>query len=330
MKKYLFFIILFVLGLFFVFSQTQALTISPAKIILSADPGEKIVTRMTVMSDSEQTLVFYPTFEGYTTRGGEEPVFTPEKLDLPTWIKTDPSELTLGPGEKKEVQVIIEIPEDAPPGGHYAVIFWQSMPLNKEKAGVGITTRVGALVLLEVSGNVVESAEILNFETPEKFNNRLPINFSYDLKNTGNVHIMPVGKVVIRNFLGRAITSFPANPQGGYALPGTTRTYQTASWQPKNEMPDIEGTGFFSELQRELSAFALGYYRAKLSLEYGQKEIKTVQASYGFWVLPWRVLIPAILILVIILLVFTKGLKKYNQWIINKAKEGLNEKEKTK
>lgn len=70
MKKILIFTILFVLGLFLVSLQSQALTISPAKIILSTDPGETIVAKMGVKNDLERTLVFFPAFEGYTTRGG--------------------------------------------------------------------------------------------------------------------------------------------------------------------------------------------------------------------------------------------------------------------
>lgn len=312
------------MGLNFFPFQSRALTISPAKIVLSADPGQTITTIMRVRNDMEQTLDFYPSFDGYTAKG-EEPIFFISNIDLPTWIKTDPPMLTLEPGEKGTVSILINVPKDADPGGHYAVIFWAAVPPERKgEGGVGMVTKVGALVLLEVSGNVIESAELNNFKAPAKFFTRLPVSFTFELKNTGTVHLMPQGKVVIQNTLGRTSAILEVNPGLYHALPNTTRTFYVANWEPKGGMPKIEGEGFISALKREIAGFALGYYRANLNLEYGNgKEIKTAKASFGFWVLPWRVLIFITLILAIILFLLTKGINKYNQWLIAKATENL-------
>lgn len=321
MKKIIVFIILFSFGLGFLFvSPAKALTISPAKIYLSADPGETIETEMRVGNDAEITVTYYPIFERYTVRGGETPVFTPADIGLPTWIETIPSKVTLGPKEIGKVQVLIRVPEDAEPGGHYAAIFWSSAPPERERGGVAIALRVGALVFLEVSGEVIESGEVVNFGVPKKIFNYLPISFSYGLKNTGNVHLGPEGEVTIKNIFGRTLAILEANPGRFVALPDTTRIFNTASWEPEGGVPKIEGKGFFAELKRERAGFALGYFKADLNIEYG-KERKTGQASFGFWVLPWRILLIGILILAVIILFFTKGIQKYNQWIISRAKE---------
>ena len=319
MKKIFIFTIFLILGLNILsLGESLALTISPAKIILSADPGETFEAVMRVRNDLERTVTHISSVERYTVRGGEEPIFYPEGFGLPTWIEV-PAELTLGPGESVEVPVKIRVPEDASPGGHYAVIFWATAPPKGEGA-VGIVTKVGALVLLEVSGEVIESAEISDFKAQKKFFTHLPIGFSFTLKNTGNVHLMPLGEVIIKNIFGKTLAILKVNPGQYHALPDTTRTFTTANWEPEGGMPKIEGKGFFAELKREKAGFAFGYYKADLNIEYG-KERKTAQASFGFWVLPWRILLIAILILAVILLIFTKGISVYNRWIIAKARQ---------
>ena len=312
---------IFVLGGTLFALQSAALTISPAKFVFSADPGDVIETKMRVRNDLDRTVVHYPSFERYTVgEGGEEPVFLPSDFDLPTWIEVKPAKLTLGPKESQDVDIIIRVPKDAQPGGHYAAIFWQTAPPEGEEGGrVGIVTRVGALVLLEVSGEVIEQGEILSFEAPKKVFNRLPITFSFALKNTGTVHLGPTGQVTIKNIFGKTKAILEVNPGVYYALPNTTRTFYTQSWEPEGGMPKIEGSGFFSELKGEKAGFALGYYKANLSIQYG-KEKKTGQASFGFWVLPWRVLLVGILIMAVILLILTKGIQKYNQWVIARAR----------
>lgn len=331
MKKIAIFINFLVLLLILFFPlQSQALTVSPAKFFLSADPGDTINTRIYIRNDLERTVTYYPDFEAYTTKGGEEPVFFKQNYGLPTWIETNPSQVTLGPQESREVPVIIKVPEGAEPGGHYAVIFWSSAPPAGAGAGMAIVTRVGALVLLEVSGNVIDSAEIVEFKAPKKFFTHLPVSFTYSLKNTGTTYVLPDGKVIVKNIFGKTSGIFEANPNGSHVLPDRTRNILTANWEPEGGMPKIEGEGILPDLKRELKGFALGYYRANLALEYGKEEIQTAQASFGFWVLPWRVLTLSILVLALLILGITKGIQKYNQWVIDKVEERIRTQRKRK
>ena len=317
MEKKIFWFLIFC-GILIVFSlKALALTVSPAKLVLSADPGETFEIKMSVRNDLDRTATYYSSVERYTVKDGEEPIFLPAEFGLPTWIKV-PSEITLGPKERAEIPILIEVPEDAPPGGHYAAIFWMTAP--PEGPGVGIVTKVGALVLLKVSGEVVEEGEVVRFGAERKFFTHLPVNFTFDFKNTGNVHIAPEGRVYIKNIFGKEVASLVVNPGGFHAFPGTTRRFYTQSWEPEGGMPKIEGKGFLAELKREKAGFAFGYYKASLNLTYGE-EMKTATADFGFWVLPVRILSLAILVLAVIILILTKGIRAYNRWIIAKAKK---------
>lgn len=327
MKKYVFLVFL-VFGLFFSFRQATALTISPAKIILSANPGETIETEMRVGNDLDQTATFYPVFEGYTVRDGEEPVFYPKDFGLPIWIETLPSQLIAGPKETKSVTIKIKVPKDAPPGGHYAVIFWSTAPpKQKGGSGVGIITRVGALVFLEVSGDIAEEGEIVDFKSTKKIIRNLPIGFGYAFQNKGNVHLRPEGEVIIKNIWGKTKAVLQANPAGAIVLPQTTRVVFAENWELKKKKAELKGEfsqedeqGFFAGLRKEFSGFGFGYYKANLYVKYG-KEKNLVKAKFGFWILPWQILTLVILILAAIILFITKGIKVYNRWVIEQARK---------
>ena len=314
-KKIVVCIVLIILGLNFFSSQSLALTVSPAKFEFSADPGDTIQSQIILINEQKIPLVFQVSFERMTVRGEYgEPVFTGEKIDLATWIKVTPSKVTLGPGEEKKIPLIIDVPKNADPGGHYAAIFWRTVSPEGGGSGMGITMRVAALVLLSVSGEVIELGEILNFRADKELVNSLPINFDFGFKNTGTVHLKPEGEIVIKNIFGKRVEILEANSEGYNVLPQSERIFST-SWGSKSE---IKGEGFLAELKREKTDFALGYYRAILNLEFGEKK-ETAQTGFGFWVIPWRILLLSFLIFGGISLGITQGVKQYNNWIVAKA-----------
>ena len=328
MKKTLIFSILLIAGFWFIPLASLALTISPAKIMLDGNPGDVLETKMTIRNDLDRILIFYPSFQRFTTRG-EEPIFLADQTDLASWITTDPVQVTLNYNQQANIKITVRIPQDAEPGGHYAAIFWSSAaPGGEGGSGVSIVTKVGALVLLDVSGDTVESAQLERFGAEKTLFSHKPVSFTYTLENVGTVHLEPVGQIVIKNIFGRTAAVLAINPAGTNILPGTERTVSAANFEPEGGMPKIEGDSFWSELKREKEGFALGYYRANLNLEYGKKEIQTLKAGFGFWVFPWRIIMVSLLGLGILLLLLTKGVQKYNQWIIGRVRASLLQEKK--
>jgi len=327
MRKFIVFLILVILGFVFFPYKSQALTISPVKFNLSADPGDTINGEITLINSEKWQMVYYSTVESVTTRGSHgEPVFTGEKYGLANWITVSPSKVILNPGKQIKTSFTIELPEDAEPGGHYAVIFWGTTPPEGEEtgSGLGIASRMGILVLLSVSGEVTESGEIVSFTTGKKLSNYLPINFHYNLKNTGSVHIRPEGKIIVKNIFGKTVAILSINPQRFNVLPNVNRSIDVA-WASESSTNEIKGEGFLTELKKEKAGFGLGYYRAVLNLEFG-KEAQSLESSLGFWVLPWRILLLSFLFLGGGFFALAQGIKRYNSWIINKARGQINPK----
>lgn len=317
------FLILFILGLGFCFlaNQSQALTVGPVKLEFSADPEDVIEGQCLLFNEGEEAGTFYPSFELFTYKKGEMK-YLGEKTGLASWIETVPK-VFLEPKETKKIPFSIKVPEDAEPGGHSAIIWWSTAPPATEAGGMTIVTRTGILVLLRVSGEVIESGKIVSFETEnqKRFFSHLPINFILQFENSGNVQLKPQGEIEITNIFGRTIAILAVNEVGSHTFPEDIRAY-TVSWNPKISNKGITGEGFFDEIKREKAGWAPGIYRAELSLNYGQ-ELKQDEKSFRFFVIPWRILILAVLILGLIFLGATKGIQKYNQWVITKAKERL-------
>ena len=303
--------------LFGLYSQAQALTISPARLELSADPGQTISGEFSLINEQEDTKTFYSSTANFEAQGESgTPTFTDSKEGLASWIHLIP-EVTLKKGQQTKVSFTISVPKDADAGGHFAAIFLSTVPSSTDKGQVSIGAKIGVLVLLRVSGEIKEGGGIVGFNTKDtsSFFTSLPIDFVYRFNNSGNDRVNPVGDMVVTNTIGFETFRLSANQNQGNVLPGSTRRFDVV-WG-NNDLAPVKG-GFFTMVAYEWNHFAFGRYTAHIALAYGDKG--KAEASKSVYVFPWQLLIIISIILIIIFLVFSLGLKRYNKWIIQKAR----------
>jgi len=129
----------------------SAVTVGPAKIEYRADPGDVIEDTLILINEGNEKQTFYSVFEKFTEINGEKKFLPAEPTELANWFNL-PKNATLEPGEQKRIPFTIEIPQNAPPGGHFAVIWWGNAP--PESKHISIATRAGILIFLRVSGEV--------------------------------------------------------------------------------------------------------------------------------------------------------------------------------
>jgi len=300
--------------------KANALTISPVRFEILGDPGQTLMGEITLFNERDIAETFYSSFESFEARGeGGEPRFVPAQKGLPTWMKTE-STITLEPGETKIVPFSIEVPQGADPGGHFAAIFWSNVPPAEiEEKQMVVGARIGTLILLRVSGEIREGGGILEFGTKNKIYTHLPISLFYRLANDGNNWLRPEGEVKISNIIGLQTAVLDANPVKGNVLPGSIRRFDV-EWKAQDEITE---EGFLAIVGHQWQNFAFGPYRATLSLRNGMlPELETTEgfkSNFWFFVIPWQLLIIIIIVLMIVGFIGTKGLKKYNRWIIEKA-----------
>lgn len=293
--------------------QAQALTIAPARMELTGDPGTNVTGEFVIINEEEGSRTFYTSAQNFEARGETgTPNFVDGDTGLASWVTVAP-EITLTQGEKQTVPFSIAIPANADAGGHFAAIFLSTVPPGDAQVSIG--AKVGVLLLLRVAGDVTEAAGVSDFGADRFFSVSTPVGFSYRFSNDGGDRVNPRGDIVIRNLIGLKKAVVPANPSEGNVLPGSTRKFE-ASW---GDTAETRPSGFFAAVGYELKHFAFGPYRAKLALAYGVDG----SASDSAWVFlfPWH-LLTIVLVIILVLLPFLRyGLRRYNRWIIAKAQQ---------
>ena len=305
--------------------SVEAMTITPVRYELSANPGENISKDITIINEEEVGVTYYSSFANFEAQGETGSASFVDPIDdIGTWMQTEKS-VTLLPGEQRTVSFTISVPENAEPGGHFGVIFWGTSPENSaDGKQLAVSAKTGLLVLLSVSGDVKEEGGLLDFiKKDNKFwYNSLPVSFTYRFKNDGGDRIKPKGWIKISNTFFIPVKKLDANPVNGNILPNSTRKF-TVDWVKYVEPKDkIAPTGvvkqFFDRAIYQWKNFAFGLYGAKLDMTYGLQE-QQVERKVFFFVFPWQLLICLILIFLIVFFTGKKLIGRYNKYIIQKA-----------
>ena len=151
------------------------------------------------------------------------------------WINYYPKKLELPGHGKGFVEYTIQVPSGAV-GGHYAVLFFESMlgaaAKNEQGVTVQYTGRLGSLFEIESAGSVERAGAISRFTLGRPDEDR-PLSLSYTFNNTGNVAIRPKAYFNITDGTGRYFGRGEFKPL--YTFPGrsgSTATEWTGALAP--------------------------------------------------------------------------------------------------
>ena len=266
---------------------TGQLVLSPPKTELDVNPGEVTSSDIVLANQTSNTESVQFSVEDFT--GSKDPsqeyVFDGDQ-DSPWsarhWLQPELSSITLKPGEVLTFQVKIKVPQNAEPGGHYAVVFATARNVdagaNKQGSSVDVTPRIGAPFLFRVAGDINENGTLNPPEIPS-FVEYGPINIGLVFNNKGNIHENPHGKVYISNMLGQ-----------------TVKVIDVANW---TVYPDAA----YRLLVNWPSHFLFGRYTVRAEISYGSGDKQIIMSS-SFWAIPWKIILAVIssLIIIVILL----------------------------
>ncbi len=311
--------------LFFSTPSAQAITLIPPTLELGLTPGQAAKTVIKLFNETPDTVQLFTEARNFTAKndtGQPDFDFNGEQLGLSTWMDVEEGPITIESGERYEVAVTINPPINADPGGHYAALFFTSAA--PEEGQVKVASKIGTLILANVDGDITEAGNISEYivEDGKSMFNRLPVGFTVRFQNTGNVHLKPAGNIAIKNIFGSVTDTLEFNASKGATLPQTTRKYEVV-WE-KGVVNNTSGTmwsNFWQEFENEQNNFAFGKYSAVITLTAGTNDSVTDTADVGFWIFPWHVILVwglgAVIGIFLIIWIF----KKYNAWIIKKAKK---------
>ncbi|MDD3006936.1 MAG: hypothetical protein PHX30_05170 [Candidatus Pacebacteria bacterium] len=277
--------------------------LGPGKTDLVLEPGEKSVQQIAVTNRLGEDRDFTIEIEDFSGSYDEDQtvvLFGEAKgpYSLKDYIKPEITEFSLKHGERILIPVEVNIPDDSEAGGLYASVLVSTVPSTTEtKASAGqtrIISRLGTLFFVRVAGDVNESAKLESFkvsDTKYGFYEKGPIPFEIALRNDGNIHIIPSGKIEITNLIGKKVGEVTVDKY--FAMPDSLRE-RVVKWE---------------------SASLLGKYTATLTLDknYQQKPNESEKMAVSFWVIPWKILLVALVSLLVLwrLLKFMLGKFKF-------------------
>lgn len=220
-------------------NSSTGFLVSPVRVEMSLDPGKSETTTLSVENVTGVTVTAKPIvndFEASSDESGQPKIILDENASagshsFKTLVGTLPS-VTLGPKEKKEVPVKISIPGNAAAGGYYGAIRFISEADTTDK-NVALSASVGTIFLVKVSGNLTENLTLVEFtaakngSTGRFFMNAGDMSVVTRLKNTGNIHVKPFGRVQISDRSGKVLIDYEFNgtePRSN-VLPNSTRKF---------------------------------------------------------------------------------------------------------
>lgn len=293
-------------------SVGQALEIAPPVLNISADPGQTITANIKLRDVSTSPLIVRNQINDFVASGEDgtpklllDPNAEESPYSLKEWIQPLP-EFTLKAKEINDLPIKIRVPSNAAPGGYYAVIRFTATPPGIGGSGVSLSASLGTLVLLRVKGDVKEAMSIEQFSAAKGDDENWlfespPIDFVVRVKNNGSVHEQPTGQIKIADIFGNEVTAVNVNLAGNNVLPGSIRRFTNP----------LDSSSIGDRL-------LFGRYSADLTMTYGENQ--TMKASTSFWVIPYRLIAFAIVLLIIAFVMIRIGLRRYAERAVSRSR----------
>lgn len=208
-------------SLFFA-GESYGLVMGPARLEVSLPPGEIAEGDYYVQNDTDQDAHIIVEPENWFKEA-----YDYGKLNIKDWVEFDTYEFNLKPKEIKKLRLRIKVPKDIK-GELVSQIFFTSDVLKEDgQPSGGIKARVGSVLYVAIKGTEIVDAKIANIivsKEPDKDILKIEVN----VKNKGNVHIRPAGKVTIQDKTEKKIIELDI-ASGKPALPGQEIAYN-ALW----------------------------------------------------------------------------------------------------
>lgn len=258
-------------------AQSQSLSVTPPLFQLSIQPGDRWQSSVKVVNPNPYPITVGADVQNFTASGESGyGRFVPiegdrnDKKTLAEWISITNAPQTIPAEASVDIPFVIEVPTNAPPGGHYAALLISTQP--SEGAGgqtVQTVQTVTSLLFMRVAGDVREEGVIREFRAQDAVVSTPDVTLSLRFENKGNVHLQPKGDIIITNMWGTERGRIPVNEKSnfGNVLPHSIRDF-TFSWSSDFAITDI------------------GRYKALATLAYGEDGVKSDYAATYFWVIP--------------------------------------------
>ena len=284
--------------------------ISPVRYEMTLDKGATETVKLTIENPTNTAItasVIVNDFEASNNESGEPAIlFDPTTSVTSNSFKTIASAqktLTIAAKGRVELPVTITIGSKASAGGYYGAV--RVVPDTQLEKNVSLAASVGTIFLVKVPGNLTEQLQLVQFTAAKNgsngrfFLNSGTMSIVTRLRNTGNIHVKPFGRVQISDRSGKIVQEFEFNNTDPRAniLPNSTRKFNDILKSQK----------------------WLGKYTVVANLGYGTTG-SLITAKTTFWVIPTWFLITVVVLLLAILVSAYLLYRKYKGKRVHKVK----------
>jgi len=271
-------------------NNAEAVTISPLNFELNSNPGDTISNIIRVYNDVDSEITVNMEVQNFVAAGEQGQVLIKGAEDSDTyslakWVTLAPQTFTLAPRSSQMVEFTVRVPSDGEPGGHYASIL-ASVSGSATGGGVGVSQKVGALLLLSVAGEVYENLNLVDFNADSDFTEYGPEKLVARFRNDGTVHLKPRGFVLVKNVFGGEVAKLDL-PQLN-VLPQSARAVDIP-------LKDVNAK--------------FGRYEATLAAIYGATN-EPLSAVTIYWVIPYKLLAVYGAVILVLLILAYRGRRR--------------------
>lgn len=274
------------LGLAF---PAAAITVSPARLTITADGGAKALVKLIVSNSDSSLITIAPRVVGVKQDEKGRTIVGSGFDAAEKWVAPETASITLAPGAERSIFFSVAPPSGTAPGSHYVgLAVAASLPATSNT--LALTGEVTSLLTIQVAGIVNEHIDVTRFELPSIIRRVNSIPATIEMRNTGSIEVPLAGEIRLATMKGKEIFSEPV-PLGNALLPDSTRWLAPAiNLSPPGLRP--------------------GIYTVSFIVTYGLTQ-QTAAASSTLWYLPlWSLLILGVLLLSCVGIITMRGKRR--------------------
>jgi P pilus assembly chaperone PapD len=253
-------------------SAQEGIRIWPTRVEMMMNRGEQAEKIINVQNQGSKPLnVSTYAMDFSIERDGDFNFSEPghESYSASKWLDMEQADFELGPGENKEINVVVSAPVAVEPGGHYVALFFEAVPAGNQSA-VSVSMRVPTLFYITLPGitgaDVIDNADIIALQLPG-IAERGPVEMGVVVRNSGNVHLTVAAKA---HFAASWANASELDLGQAVVMPNSEMVIK-GNWQE---------TPFFGRVK---ASVVIGYLDR-------QGEVINKSLTGEFWIVPWKML----------------------------------------
>ena len=187
-------------------TNTNTLKVSPVRTEVTIEAGKSTTVRTQITNITNSPVVVQAIENDFIS--GDEKGTPSLILDENSYAPTHSlkrfmvplKNVTVNPGETRDVDVTITVPKNAQAGGYFGAVRYAPATTTGSQQ-VNLSPSVASLILLTVPGDTVEKLSLTNFDiqqdgsTASNFRNPDNLSLFLRFKNEGNLQQAPHGQI---------------------------------------------------------------------------------------------------------------------------------------